>query len=1142
MRASGPEELRAPVERAPTAVTGRAGSSGPRKAPVRQVEPPANGRGLLGLQASAGNAAVGTLVAAGARAGPLEIAPQVEPLQVAQRLAGAPASIPPPPTPPRPPVPTEHPGFNATQTKLSAARRGLTAHAPARAKADEAARAAKPPADDKEAQAKAAKAGDMGAAPTPGFDKAAFIAAVTAAIAKQTPKNLDEADTFASSGKSDAVGAEVRGKVAAGKDASAKPMADASAKAPDVAKAKDKPVTEIPPAPPVGAPPAVGAGAAMPAKAPSDQTDLGNGPATTDQKMAESGVTEEQLAKSNEPEFTGALAAKKEGEAHSATAPAAFRQGEGQQLAAAQQSAQGAGTQAVAAMVGGRATGLQQVAGGQQQARSADEQKRAEVAARIKSIFDTSKTEVDAILNGLDALVDAEFTAGEQRAKSAFTSDLTSRMERYKDERYSGPSGWAQWVADQFKPLPPEVQAICHTSKKLYEAEMSKVISSVADIIGRELTRAKDRVARGRQEIATYVDGLDPALRSVGQQAAKDIGSQFDALTESIDEKSQSLAEDLAEKYVAARQVVDDEITTMQEENKGLWDKAKDAIGGAIETILKLKSMLMGVLARAAGAVEKIIKDPIGFLGNFVNAVKTGVMNFGANILEHLKKGLQSWLFGALAEAGIEIPATFDLKGIVGLILSLLGLTWASIRARLAKVLPDWVITAMEKAVEVVQILTTEGVGGLWKWIVTKISDLKEQVMSQIREFVITKVITAGITWLISLLNPAAAFIKACKMIYDAVMWFVDNAERLGDFVSSVLDSVESIAAGGVGKVAALIEATLGKAVPMVISGLASLLGLGGIADKIKKILETIQKPVGKVVDGIISGVVKYGKKLLGKLKRKKKPKGVTGPQDSAAGAKAKQDAEVALRGRLGSTADDPARVRAAVTGVYAQYRGQGITGIHARPQGPGSLGFEVTVSRMATVAVPAVTTLLEKDFKVRVGASGRATGVPHVALAARWNGQALPRQESVDESHHAEDELVGYVRSNRDTLAKPPPGERNRLEVTLTKSPCPRCGVTLNRFAAAEQSSMVLSMTGLYHGKKQTREEKQASIEALLKLRMAGVELRVPTVEEVAADNGIVIDPRSMQALRARLDRLRTVVDAVNAKVAGMAKVGAGS
>jgi hypothetical protein len=33
-------------------------------------------------------------------------------------------------------------------------------------------------------------------------------------------------------------------------------------------------------------------------------------------------------------------------------------------------------------------------------------------------------------------------------------------------------------------------------------------------------------------------------------------------------------------------------------------------------------------------------------------------------------------------------------------------------------------------------------------------------IMSQVKDFVVTKIITAGITWLIGLLNPAAAFIR----------------------------------------------------------------------------------------------------------------------------------------------------------------------------------------------------------------------------------------------------------------------------------------------------------------------------------------------------------------------------------------------
>ena len=390
-------ELAQPRRTPPRPVRPRPEAAHQGAGPTPTSAPPAAGA-MLQLQATAGNSAITALLEGGPTS------------RTVQRLAGG--AIPPPPAPPKPPVPGQHPGFKASQSRIGAARRAIAKHPSAKSRAAEAAKAAKPPADDREAQGKAAKAGEMGAAPTGTFDKAAFIAAVTAAIAKQTPKTLDEADKFATSGKSDAIAAEVKGKVSQGKESSAKPMADASAKAPDTSQAVQKPVSPLAGPPAAAPPPKVDAAAAMPTKAPANQTELGNGPAETDAKMAEAGVTEDQLAKSNEPEFTGALAAKKEGEQHSATAPAAFRDAEAQQIAAAQQGAQGAGAQATAGMVAARGTSQQQVAGAQQRTQSADEQKRAEVTAKVKSIFDATKTDVDKILTDLDGLVDKQFTDG----------------------------------------------------------------------------------------------------------------------------------------------------------------------------------------------------------------------------------------------------------------------------------------------------------------------------------------------------------------------------------------------------------------------------------------------------------------------------------------------------------------------------------------------------------------------------------------------------------------------------------------------------------------------------------------------------------------------------------------------------------
>ena len=247
--------------------------------------------------------------------------------------------------------------------------------------------------------------------------------------------------------------------------------------------------------------------------------------------------------------------------------------------------------------------------------------------------------------------------------------------------------------------------------------------------------------------------------------------------------------------------------------------------------------MLKNALARAASVIGDIIGDPIGFLGNLIGGIKGGIDKFFANIGAHLKKGLMGWLFGQLAKAGIELPETFDVKGIIKLLASIFGLTWANIRNRIVKQIGEKAMDAIEAGVDIFQKLATQGVAGLWEMLLEKLGNIKDMIMEQVEDFVLTKIITAGITWLISLLNPAAAFIKACKLIYDVVMFFVTNASRIAKFVNTVIDGVVDIAKGNVSAVVAKIEDALGQMVPILIGFIASVLGIGGIGEKIRSII-----------------------------------------------------------------------------------------------------------------------------------------------------------------------------------------------------------------------------------------------------------------------------------------------------------------
>ncbi|MGW2326794.1 phage tail protein [Streptomyces sp. NPDC001700] len=866
----------------PKALAPRPKSSKTASAPVRQ-RPEARDPGPARTPLPASNAAVSAALAAGRGPAPLPPASAAQPSAgqdtvgngavAAAAASGGGAEV------AARPGPEADPKFAALKQDVRRKKRSVaTSHPPPKTEATAAQDAALPPKDDEEAQGKTANAEKMNEAKPKEFDKEAFIRAVEKAIAEKAPKNLDEADKFADSGKADEVRAEVQDQVGEGKTDSAEQIATTTAAPPDTSAAVPKKVVPLAADRPPGTPGTPNPASAVPDKLPPSATDMSAGPAQVDQRMADAQVTEAQLKKSNEPTFGKALGEKKAAERHSAAAPKQLRKHEAGELHASTARAKRLGAAAMGAMGAHRVRTGQQVGAGKSGAKGRDEDKRAQVTATLQGVFDTMKKDVESILDGLDKRVDDQFGRDEKAARDDFTAEHKRKMDEYKSRRYSGATGKLRWMRDLFAGLPAEADKIFEEARDNYVRRMRQVISDVADTIGGELNRAKRRIADGRTELQAAVQALPADLRSIGREAAAEFTDKFDELTQSVDDKGTQLVDTLATKYTDALKSVDDEIAAEKEKNKGLVDKAVSAVKAVINTILELKRLLLSVLAKAAQAVMLILKDPIGFLRNLVSAVGAGLRQFLANIGRHLQQGILSWLLGKTAEAGIEVPSKFDAQGVLKMLGSVLGLTWQNIRARIVRKVPKMepAVTAAETSVPLVAETRKRGVAGMWDDLKTRVGDLKKGLLDKVIAYVTPTIIQAGIMWVLSLLNPASAFIRAVKLIIDFVRFIVTQARQIFEFVNAVLDAVIAIARGGSGGVPGLIERALARSIPVLLGVLAAVLGVGGIASRVKQIVQAMSKPVSRAVDWVIDKIVGLVKKLWAKIKpkfTKKKPK-----------------------------------------------------------------------------------------------------------------------------------------------------------------------------------------------------------------------------------------------------------------------------
>ena len=134
-----------------------------------------------------------------------------------------------------------------------------------------------------------------------------------------------------------------------------------------------------------------------------------------------------------------------------------------------------------------------------------------------------------------------------------------------------------------------------------------------------------------------------------------------------------------------------------------------------------------------------------------------------------------------------------------------------------------------------------------------------------------TQVIQAGIKWVMGLMTPVGAFIKAAMAIIDMVKFFIQRAAQIMELVKAFTDSIKAIASGNVSAVAKSIENALGRAVPVLIGFLASLLGIGGLADKILGVIRKIRQRIENAIVKFWNFIKGKAKGLLGKFMGKSK-------------------------------------------------------------------------------------------------------------------------------------------------------------------------------------------------------------------------------------------------------------------------------
>lgn len=291
-------------------------------------------------------------------------------------------------------------------------------------------------------------------------------------------------------------------------------------------------------------------------------------------------------------------------------------------------------------------------------------------------------------------------------------------------------------------------------------------------------------------------------------------------------------------------------------------------VSWGLGTVIRLLEIVFSVVApgamdylrRAGAAIQGIFRNPMGFVGNLVRAATTGFRRFAGNFLNHLMAGLLQWLTGALP--GVYIPQALNLLEIAKFVLSVLGVTWDNIRAKLVRHVGEPAVRAMEMGFELLVTLVRDGPVAAWEQLREQLANLRQMAIDSIRDMIVGFVVERAVPRLVAMFIPGAGFIAAIVSIYGTITTMVSQLQRIVQVVTAFLDSMMAIASGNITAAATRVEQVLARGIPLVISFVAGFLGLGNVAARVRALIERIRAPIDRAMDRVVAWIVAQARRL----------------------------------------------------------------------------------------------------------------------------------------------------------------------------------------------------------------------------------------------------------------------------------------